>query len=158
MSSPTTPTSPTHPACPNRSTWPTRPTRPTWPTPSCPLPIFDRQPVEVAGGHRFRSFDERVAARFRAERGSELAGRGVDVGVDDAAGGVEGLAGVAGEGAAHELRPDRQRRLGAGKADWLVVVETDPGDGQQLGREADEPGIAQIVGRAGLAGGIEREA
>ena len=39
-----------------------------------------------------------------------------------------------------------------------VVVEADPDDGEQLGREADEPGVAQIVGRAALAGGVEREA
>ena len=40
----------------------------------------------------------------------------------------------------------------------LVVVEADPDDGQQLGREADEPRVAQVVGGAGLAGGVEREA
>ena len=40
----------------------------------------------------------------------------------------------------------------------LVVVVADPDDGEQLGREADEPGVAQVVGRAGLAGGVEREA
>ena len=43
------------------------------------------------------------------------------------------------------------------QADRLVVVEADPDDRQQLGREADEPGVAQIVGRAGLARGVERE-
>ena len=53
--------------------------------------------------------------------------------------------------------PDRQRRLRAAQADRLVVVEADPDDRQQLRREADEPGVAQVVGRAGLAGGVERE-
>ena len=42
--------------------------------------------------------------------------------------------------------------------DRLVVVEAHPDHRQQLGREADEPGVAQVVGRAGLAGGVEREA
>ena len=55
-------------------------------------------------------------------------------------------------------RPDRQRRLRAAEAERLVVVEADPDDRQQLRREADEPGVAQVVGRAGLAGGVEREA
>ena len=39
-----------------------------------------------------------------------------------------------------------------------VVVEPDPDHGQQLRREPDEPGIAQIVRRARLAGGVQREA
>ena len=43
-------------------------------------------------------------------------------------------------------------------ADRRVVVEAHPDDGQQLRREADEPGVAQIVGGAALAGGIGREA
>ena len=42
------------------------------------------------------------------------------------------------------------------KPERLVVVEPDPDHRQQLRREADEPGVAQIVGRARLAGGIER--
>ena len=65
---------------------------------------------------------------------------------------------MAGQRAHHERRPDRQRRLRAAQAERLVVVEADPDDRQQLRREADEPGVAQIVGRAGLAGGVEREA
>ena len=63
-----------------------------------------------------------------------------------------------GRGALHEGRPDRQRRLRAAQPEHLVVVEPDPDDGQQLRREADEPGVAQVVGGAGLAGGVEREA
>ena len=66
--------------------------------------------------------------------------------------------GVAGQGAGHERGPDRQRRLRAAQAERLVVVHADPDDRQQLGREADEPGVAQIVGRSRLAGGVEREA
>ena len=34
---------------------------------------------------------------------------------------------------------------------FLHVVEADPDRGQQVGREADEPGVALAVRRAGLA-------
>ena len=57
----------------------------------------------------------------------------------------------------HELRPHRQGRLRSAQAERLVVVEPHPDDGQQLGCEADEPRIAQVVGGARLAGGFRRE-
>src|SRR6056297_3770525 len=53
----------------------------------------------------------------------------------------------------HEVDPDRQRRartLLAGPQ-RLVLVEAHPGDGDQVGVEAAEPGVAAIVGGAGLA-------
>ena len=76
----------------------------------------------------------------------------IDIDEDDALGRFERRAGAAAERAHHELRPDRQRRLRAAQAERLIVVESDPDDGQQLRREADEPRVAQIVGRAGFAG------
>jgi hypothetical protein len=39
----------------------------------------------------------------------------------------------------------------------LVVIEADPHHGQQIRSKPREPGVAQIVGRAGLARGIEGE-
>ena len=54
--------------------------------------------------------------------------------------------------------PDRKRGLRAAQPDRLIVVEADPDHGQQFRREADEPRVALVVGRAGLAGGVEREA
>ena len=44
------------------------------------------------------------------------------------------------------------------KPERLVVVEPDPDDRQQLRREADKPGVAQIVGGPGLACGVQLEA
>ena len=38
------------------------------------------------------------------------------------------------------------------------LIEADPDAGHQLRREADEPGVVEVVGRAGLAGGRQREA
>ena len=40
----------------------------------------------------------------------------------------------------------------------LIVVEADPHHGEQVGSEADKPGVAQIVGGAGLACSVEGEA
>ena len=69
-----------------------------------------------------------------------------------------GTLGLPGERRLHELGPDGQRRPAAAEAQRLVVVEAHPDDGQQLRREADEPGVAQVVGGAGLAGGVVDEA
>src|SRR6267143_2626289 len=116
------------------------------------------EPMQLTRLRRFRPRDERLVESLRAGRRRELAGLGVDVDERDALGRLERRVGVAGERRLHELRPDRQRRLRAAEADRLVVVEADPDHGEQLRREADEPGVAEIVGRAGLAGRVEREA
>ncbi len=50
-----------------------------------------------------------------------------------------------------------QRGLRSAQADGRVVVEADPDHRQQFGRQAGEPGVAQVVGGARLAGGVERE-
>src|SRR6185437_10687364 len=54
---------------------------------------------------------------------------------------------------AHVLHPDRQRGLGTelAMAQRAVVVETHPDRCRQVAVETDEPGIAMIVGAAGLA-------
>src|SRR3954471_21209210 len=116
----------------------------------CNLTLLER--MNRAGFGRFGAGEERFPEDVGAGGRGELAGVLVDVHEDDPVGHVEGLAGVAGEGPGHELRPDRKRRLRAAQAEHLVVVEADPDHRQQLRREADEPGIAEIVGGAGLAG------
>ena len=99
------------------------------------------------------------AGRRAGRRAAQLAGVAVDVHEDDArrARRTAGSARPAsarimngvqiGSAACAPLRP----------SGWLSS-RPDPDDGQQLRREADEPGVAQVVGRAGLAGGVEREA
>ena len=106
---------------------------------------------------RLGAGEERLADHLRAARRGELAGSGSMSTNATPSGASNGTLARAGERAHHELRPDRQRRLRARQPERLVVVEADPDDRQELGREADEPGVAQIVGRAGLAGGVERE-
>src|SRR5262245_42281135 len=114
--------------------------------------------MDRAGLGRLRAREEALAEDLRARRGRELAGLFVDVDEDDAVRDVEGARGLAGRSAGHERRPDRERGLRAAEADRLVVVEADPHDREEVRREADEPGITQVVGRAGLARGVEREA
>ncbi len=86
-----------------------------------------------------------------------LAGVLVDVDERHAVGHLEGTVGPARQRAAHEAGPDGHRRLTAAQAERLVVVEAHPDRGEQLGRQPDEPGVAQVVGRAGLAGRVEPE-
>ena len=60
----------------------------------------------------------------------------------------------------HELRPERHGDVGgeAVRQNRPRLVEPDPDAGHQLRREADEPGVVEVVGRAGLAGRRQREA
>src|SRR6476619_2009268 len=57
-------------------------------------------------------------------------------------------------GAAHEAGPDFNRQAAAGRLPGrrgIVVAEPDAGD--EVAGIADEPGIAEILAGAGLAGG-----
>src|SRR5206468_2131167 len=54
----------------------------------------------------------------------------------------------------HEARPDFDRQAAAGRLlgrRGIVVAEPDAGD--EMAGVADEPGVAEILGCAGLAGG-----
>ena len=55
---------------------------------------------------------------------------------------------------------DRHRDVGgeAVRQNRVRLIEADPDAGHELRREADEPRVVEIVGRAGLAGGRQREA
>src|SRR5215831_14746440 len=58
-------------------------------------------------------------------------------------------------GGLHEPRPDIDRQAAAGRLlgrGGIVVAEPDPGD--EVAGIADEPGVAEILARAGLAGGL----
>src|SRR5882724_8565244 len=54
---------------------------------------------------------------------------------------------------AHELDPDRQRRLRAllGLAERALLIEADPHGADEILREAVEPGVLRLVRRARLA-------
>ena len=119
----------------------------------------DSEAVEQTHLGRLGAREEGLAEDARAARRGELAGVAVDVDEGDALRRVERRC-SARPASARDMNggPDRQRRLRAAQAERLVVVEPDPDHRQQLRREADEPGVAQVVGRAGLAGGVEREA
>src|SRR5262249_51958515 len=53
----------------------------------------------------------------------------------------------------NDVRQDGERDARAGKPDRARVVGADPHAHDEAGRVADEPRVAQAVGRAGLAGG-----
>ena len=71
----------------------------------------------------------------------------------DAGGTANSSAGQRRRGALHEVGPDRQRDArGVGlAADRRRLIEADPDAGDDRRREADEPGVVIVVGRAGLA-------
>src|SRR5262249_8881226 len=53
----------------------------------------------------------------------------------------------------HELRPDGDRHVGCEpvRQNRLRLIEADPDSGGERWREADEPGVVEVVGRPGLA-------
>src|SRR5262245_61446612 len=110
--------------------------------------------VQFARLARLGPADERLRDHLGTPRAGEFAGVRVDVHERNAVRHLERDAGAPGERGAHELRPDRQRRARAAESDGEVVVETDPDHREQLRREAGEPRVAEIVGGAGLAGGV----
>src|SRR5580704_2256228 len=65
----------------------------------------------------------------------------------------EGFVGGGGNGYLHEVSPDGERDLGAGLfvAEGLPVVVTGPDAAGDRWREADEPGVGEVVGGAGFA-------
>ena len=62
--------------------------------------------------------------------------------------------GVREDGLLHEVGPDRHRRPRRAQPGARAVVEADPHAREQLGRVADEPRVAKVVGGAGLAGEV----
>src|SRR4029079_18328540 len=103
-----------------------------------------RSAVEVAHVVRFGAREERLADHFRAVRPGQFAGFAIDVHEGDAGRRLEWNAGVAGERRPHALGPDPQGRARGAQADRLVVIESDPDHREQLRREANEPGVAQV--------------
>ena len=55
---------------------------------------------------------------------------------------------------AHEAGPDFNRQAAAGRLPGRrIVVIAEPDAGDEIGGVADEPGVAEILAGAGLAGG-----
>ena len=114
--------------------------------------------MQLAVLERLGPGDERLVVGARAAGHRQLAGVAVDLREGDAFGRVEGRLG-------RPASADFMNSVQIGSAACVPVRPTGwlsskphPDDGEQLGREADEPGVAQIVGRAALAGGVEGEA
>ena len=67
---------------------------------------------------------------------------------------ASGLTGKPGFGGLHEIVEDVRRQAAAGRlVHRRIVVIADPHAADQIGGEADEPGVVEILRRAGLAGG-----
>src|SRR5207244_1346818 len=101
-----------------------------------------------------RSRDEGFVQRARQIGGR--AGVLVDRHEHDVAGRLEGWRiGAIADPGLEDVDPDRQRRFGAGHAlaEWLFLVVADPHAERDVRIEADEPGVAEVVGRGRLAGG-----
>src|SRR5215471_14037844 len=89
--------------------------------------------------------------------GSQLPAGRADAGKGDALRYLKRHAGAASQRTHHKGRPDGQRRLGARQPNRLIVVESHPHHREELRRESNEPRVAQIVRRAGFAGGFQPE-
>src|SRR5438128_11572618 len=108
--------------------------------------------VPIAGALRLGAGEEGLTPNLGATGRREESGGGIDVPPDDVVGDLEGTR-CSGPGRRpHEIDPDGKRALGTGDPGRRAVVEARPDRSDHLGREADEPGVAGVVGRAGLAG------
>src|SRR6476659_5063263 len=97
--------------------------------------------------------------RRLAACGGQLAREATDVDPDDVLGFVEPLSLGAFRRPLHEAGPDRHGDIGgvAVGDDRPGLVEADPDAGDEMRREAYEPRVVVVVGRAGLPGGGKRE-
>ena len=124
-----------------------------------PRPVIYDLPVHVAHLGRFGAAQERLLEQRAGSSGPASLPVSRSMSTQMMPGGsAKGRFGWPASARHHERRPDGQRRLRAAQAERLVVVEAHPDHGQQLRREADEPRVAQVVGGARLASGVEREA
>src|SRR5581483_552076 len=122
----------------------------------------DRGPdaaVTVARLGRLGAAEERLVPPLGTRRGREESGRRVDVAPDDVVRSRERRLPPGRRRRADEIDPDRERAFRAGEAGRRTVVVADPDPGEHVRREPDEPGVAGVVGRAGLArrGAVEPE-
>src|SRR5688572_2145928 len=98
---------------------------------SLSIPSLWTENVERADLGRLGALDERLLEDARAQRCCNLSRVAIDVHKCDALRRVELRAGLPRQGALHERRPDRERRLRATEPDRLIVVEPDPHDGEE---------------------------
>src|SRR5512143_3293088 len=85
---------------------------------------------------------------------AEQAGSGIDLFEDDAVGGREVFGRPVRMRLFHELEPDRERRARTCflRPDALLVLATDPDSRDESRSITDEPCVAKVVCRPGLAG------
>ena len=107
---------------------------------------------------RLGTREKRLGEDAQASWSCGCAGIPVDIDKADAVGHIEGMVAAAGKCALHEGEPDRERGLPTAESERLVVVEPDPHNRKKLRCETDEPRVAQIVTRPGLARGVNAEA
>src|SRR5262249_50425883 len=100
---------------------------------------------------RLGTAQKRFADYDGTGRDGALAVAGVDVGEDDPGRRGELALRIGLGRLLHEVRPDRQRGLGAAEAVSVAVVEPDPHERQEPRCVPDEPRVAPVVGRARLA-------
>src|SRR5262249_60234665 len=99
----------------------------------------------LAAGFRLGPGEEDLLARARAEAIRGLAVGEVDLDEGDARRHTETRSGGnAVDRRAHEVRPDRQRALGATEAMCLAAVVADPHGGEQCRCAAHEPRDARV--------------
>ena len=126
--------------------------------PRRPLGLRGSPAMQFAAIRSARCREERLVEGARAAGRRQLAGVAVDLHERDAAGHARTAT----------LGPPGQRRfMNSVQIGSAACVPVNPSGllsskpthttGEQLGREADEPRVAQIVGRAALAGRVERE-
>src|SRR6185369_8097010 len=115
--------------------------------------VLPRGTMEAALLLRLRADEERRASHLRAVAGRQLAGCGIHVAPHDVVGHREAALGIGPRRRLDEVGPDRERRLRAGHAEARVAVEPDPHARHDVGRVADEPCVALLVGGARLARG-----
>src|SRR5438094_1875389 len=111
-----------------------------------------RPPMTIAQALWLGAGEERLAPRLRAAGRRQQSGRRVDVPPHDVVGDGERPRRAGAGGGTHEVDPDGKRPLRTGETRRRTVVEADPHARDDLGREADEPGVARVVRRSRLAG------
>src|SRR4051812_39484679 len=98
----------------------------------------------VADARRLRTRDEDLVVLRRAEVAGNQAGLVADARLRDTRWALERVAAevrAERDRFLHELRPDRERRLGARQPELAIVVEADPDGAHHVGRVADEPAV-----------------
>src|SRR6266851_171699 len=130
------------------------------PVAKTPRPLEDPigQPAMLVARLGFGAGEKRLTDDEGTGTAGQLAVGRIDVGEADATRNRESGGRVGSERLPHEVGPDWEGGLRSTEAVSLAVIEADPDDGEKAGRVADEPGVAPVVARAGLARYLTRGA